>query len=165
MDPQVYREIALSQFIGWVKSYHEEGWRFANLCGSTVGDKVELLCSFSKGDELENLAVLVAQGEQVPAISSLYPSAFFFENETRDLFGIQFKGTILDYGGSFYPTSVPTPMNPGSVEAEGYVAFATDAEDSEEAGASAGEDADVAASADASAEANENITKDTGGEE
>ncbi|MDR2036265.1 MAG: NADH-quinone oxidoreductase subunit C [Coriobacteriales bacterium] len=120
MDPQVYKNIELVQFMSEVTGYKERGWRFVNLCGSSVGDQVELLCSFALDNQLENLSMLVSNGEQVPAISPLYPSAFFFENETRDLFGVQFEGTIIDFAGRFYPTSVPTPMNPTSVEAEAW---------------------------------------------
>ncbi len=122
MDPQVFIPLELGEFLNRVKSYKEKGWRFANLCGSTVGDKVELLCSFSRAAKLENFSILVAKDEVVPAISPLFPSAFFFENETHDLYGVQFADMTLDFGGRFYPTSVPTPMNPYSLKAEAYLA-------------------------------------------
>ena len=122
MASQVFKDISLDQLTERVKSYKERGWRFANLCGSTVGDKVELLCSFAQGEELENLSFFVENGDIVPAVSPLYPSAFLNENETSELFGVKFKGTILDFGGCFYPTSVPTPMNPSSLEAQEYLA-------------------------------------------
>ena len=122
MGAQVFKDISLDQFISTVESYKERGWRFANLCGSTVGDKVELLCSFALGEELENLSMLVGIDDRVPAVSPLFPSAFLNENETSELFGVKFEGMILDFGGRFYPTSVPTPMNPTSREAQEYLA-------------------------------------------
>jgi len=122
MEAPVFYDISLDEFAERVAGYKERGWRFTNLCGSTVGDKVELLCSFVQGKETENLSLLVANDEQVPAVSTLFPSAFLYENETHDLFGVKFEGTILDYGGRFYPTCVPTPMNPRSLEAEEYFA-------------------------------------------
>ena len=87
-----------------------------------MGNKVEVLCSFVLGEELENLSLLVAADEVVPAVSPLFPSAFLNENETSELFGVKFKGITLDYGGSFYPTSVPTPMNPTSTAALAFLA-------------------------------------------
>ncbi len=121
MDPQVFREIELDQLFARVKSYKERGWRLANLCASTVGDKVELLYSFSTAEELENLFVLIDNGQPVPAVSKLYPNAFFFENEARDLYGVKFKDSLLDYDGRFYSPSIPTPLNPSSLEAQQYL--------------------------------------------
>ncbi|MCL2807406.1 MAG: NADH-quinone oxidoreductase subunit C [Coriobacteriia bacterium] len=122
MEVQEYIEISLDEFAHRVKSYKESGWRFSNLNGSTVGNEVEIICSFAKGQELENLLFLVKKGEKVPAVSPLFPSAFVGENETHDLYGVIFEGTILDFGGKFYPTSVPTPMNPSSLAAEQFLA-------------------------------------------
>jgi len=122
MEVPVYKEITLDQFAQEVAGYKERGWRFANLCGSTVGDKVELLCTFALDQETENLLLFVSQDEQVPAVSPLFPSAFLYENETSDLFGVKFEDMTLDFGGRFYLTSVPTPMNPHSLKAEEFLA-------------------------------------------
>jgi len=122
MEVPVFNNITLDEFAQSVAGYKERGWRFSNLCGSTVGDKVELLCSFVNGGEVENLSLLVERDEPVAAVSTLFPSAFLYENETHDLFGVKFDGMILDFGGKFYPISVPTPMNPHSSEAEAFLA-------------------------------------------
>jgi ech hydrogenase subunit D len=127
MDPQVFIDIELAELEGRTKAYKERGWGFANLCGSTVGSEVELLCTFTHGEEMENLRLLVSKEDEVPALSPLFPSAFFFENETKDLFGVQFKGISIDFGGKFYPTSVPTPMNPASLAALQYLEAAVPA--------------------------------------
>jgi len=117
MDPQVFIDIDLSQLRARVEQYHAEGWRFVNICGSTVPEGVELLFSFSKGEPFENLRLVVANGTHINSISDLYLNSFFCENETHDLFGITFDGIAIDFGGEFYTTSVPTPMNPASVQA------------------------------------------------
>lgn len=127
MESQVFKDISLDRFIGRVKDYRESGWRFVNLSGSTVGDKVELLCSFAKGRELENLSVLVGKEDTVPAVSPLFPSAFLNENEASELFGVKFEGMILDFRGDFFQTSIPTPLNPCSLEAEEFLASSADA--------------------------------------
>ncbi len=135
-DPQVFFDIELSELMDRVNGYKGRGWRFVNLCGSTGGataGKVELLYSFSSGDELENLRMLVTNEDTVPAISPVYPNAFFFENETHDLYGVAFKGITIDFGGAFYPTSVPTPMNPASLAARQYLDTATSSVDPNEA--------------------------------
>ncbi|MDR2672447.1 MAG: NADH-quinone oxidoreductase subunit C [Coriobacteriales bacterium] len=133
MDPQVFIETDIDQLLPLVTDYHSRGWRFVNICGSSVEGKVELLYSFSSGEELENLRLLVSNDQSVPAVSGLYPNSFFFENETHDLFGVDFKGISLDFGGAFYPTSVPTPMNPASAAARAQFAPAPSHEESDPA--------------------------------
>jgi hypothetical protein len=117
MDPQVFEDIELSQLHARAEDYHSRAWRAVNICGSSVDDKVELIYSFSNKEELENLRLIVGNQDTVPSISDVFLSTFFFENETHDLYGVNFKGIAIDFGGKFYPTSVPTPMNPASAQA------------------------------------------------
>ncbi|GHT77941.1 hypothetical protein FACS1894104_0370 [Actinomycetota bacterium] len=117
MDPQVFIDIELAQLHASAQDYHDRGWRAVNICGSSVDGQVELIYSFSDNEELENLRLLVSNADTVPSISDIFLSTFFFENETHDLFGVDFKGIAIDFGGTFYPTSVPTPMNPASKQA------------------------------------------------
>jgi NADH:ubiquinone oxidoreductase subunit C len=142
MDPQVFYDIELKDLRARAEQYHANGWRFCNICGSTIEarevtpaklDKdgnektpalearepgVELLYSFSNGEQLENLRFTIKNADiaagtvSVPAVSDLWFNAFVFENETHDLYGVPFKGIAIDFGGNFYKTSVPHPMNP-----------------------------------------------------
>ena len=105
-----------------------------------------MLYSFSSGQELENIRVLIDSGQKVPAVSPTYPNAFIFENEARDLFGVEFTGGIIDFGGKFYGPSVPSPMNPSSEEAQEYLVEAAavpaeqDAVPAEQSSTSSGEE-------------------------
>lgn len=121
MDPQVFIDTTLEKLDAQIQSYKERDWRFTNLCGSTVENQVELLYTFSAGEEMENLRVLVDSNQVVPAVSPVFPVAFYFENEVHDLFGISFEGIAIDFEGTFFKTSVPTPMNPASASAEQYL--------------------------------------------
>lgn len=118
--PQLFKDIKLAALLSTIERYKEEGWRFANLCGSTLDEGVELLYSFVRGNELENVRLAITNEDSVPSISALYPNAFVFENETHDLYGVAITNISIDYKGTFYPTSVPTPMNPASEAAQAY---------------------------------------------
>ena len=121
MDPQVFIDTGLSELNDLSKDYKDRGWRLTNICGSSVGNRVELLYSFALGAELQNIRILVDNSQTVPAVSPLFPNAFVFENEAQDLYGIEFEGCIIDFGGKFYSPSVPTPMNPASKAAQEYL--------------------------------------------
>jgi hypothetical protein len=116
--PQVFRDITLSEMRTAAESYQARGWRFVNICGSTVGEEVELIYSFSDGLPLENLRFRVDATTELPSISDLFPNCFFFENETHDLYGVQFSNISIDFKGTFYEVSVPTPMNARSTQAK-----------------------------------------------
>jgi hypothetical protein len=117
MDPQIFIDIELPQLRAKVEDYKNQGWRAVNICASSVDGKVELLYSFSDFETFENLRLIVGNDDVVPAISDLYFNTFLFENETHDLYGVNFEGIVIDFGGKFYPTSTPTPMNPASSQA------------------------------------------------
>jgi hypothetical protein len=112
MDPQIFIDITLDELASKVEDYYTSGWRFCNICGSATDDGVELLYTFSKKEELENLRLVLPDGSKVPSISEKYFNAFVFENETHDLYGIEFTDMAIDFGGNFYVTSTEYPMNP-----------------------------------------------------
>jgi ech hydrogenase subunit D len=117
MDPQVFIDLAAPDLPSKVQEYADRGWRFVNLCGSTVEGGVELIYSFSNGEPFENLRLIAGPDDDIPSISEIYFNSFVFENELHALFGTRVTGMVIDFGDSFYATSVPTPMNPVSPDA------------------------------------------------
>ena len=111
----VYTELDLADLTEEVAILKERGFRFIQLCATTKEDGAELLYSFlpESLDDSTITALIVQQedGQAVPSISEIYPESFVFENETHDLFGIDFDGLDIDYAGNFYTTAVPYPMN------------------------------------------------------
>ena len=82
--------------------------------GCTNMDKnLEVNYSFDENYKFTNFRIVIPMsGTVVPSLSSIYFAAAIYENELKDLFGIQFSGLILDYKGEFYKKSVETPFNP-----------------------------------------------------
>lgn len=115
-QPNVFIETPLDQLFETVGSYREEGYRFVQLCATTLEDSCELLYTFIAPDAVDGallgLNVNVPDGVSVPSITEFYPAAFVFENETHDLFGIDIYGINLDFHGEFYIVSEKYPMNP-----------------------------------------------------
>lgn len=122
MTPQVFIDITRFELKKRAERYKADGWRFVNACGSLIdldsedSDKgvVEMLYTFARGREMENLRFNVRPGEVLESITDLYFNALVNENEAHDLFGIEIKGIVIDFGGAFYTLSIPTPMNPQS---------------------------------------------------
>jgi hypothetical protein len=112
--PQVFIDITDDELRERIEEYDNGGWRFVNISGNTVAGGVELIYSFSKGFPLENLRFTIDNKTVIPSVSDRFPNAFFFENETHDLFGVNFSDISIDFNGEFYTVAVPTPMNPHS---------------------------------------------------
>ena len=106
---QDIRPIKGSELLGIVRNLKQDGYRFVQVCATTKDDGYELLYSFDKDHVLLNYRVHVAEGEELESITKEYWSAFIFENELNDLFGIKFLHNALDYGGNFYKVVEPTP--------------------------------------------------------
>jgi NADPH-dependent glutamate synthase beta subunit-like oxidoreductase len=76
-----------------------QGARLMTITALDQGDQIEYVYNFAKDLDVVNFRVKTPRGEAMPSISSVYPSAFIFENELQDLFKIQVAGISVDFGG------------------------------------------------------------------
>jgi ech hydrogenase subunit D len=121
-DTQVIEEIPVETLLGRVQKMRTEGWRLVHAaCTRLVADQEVNYCFDRDGQSLDSpdsaslhgmhtLRVRVPMQEpELPSISAFYWSAFLYENEMHDLFGISVKGMAVDFQGHLYTTMVPTP--------------------------------------------------------
>ncbi len=104
--------VTASDLLAKVRDLKSEGYRLGQACATKVSEGFEILYSFDKDHELLNLKLTIAEEEEVQSVTGEYWSAFIYENEMHDLFGINIKHIALDYGGHFFKVSEPTPWNP-----------------------------------------------------
>lgn len=116
-EKQVVEEIPLAALLERVQRMRAEGWRLVQAsCTRLVADQ-EVNYSFDRGPASGSTARLVTlrvrvpvHGAELPSISSFYWSAFLYENEMHDLFGVTVHGMAVDFKGKLYTTLVPTPF-------------------------------------------------------
>lgn len=109
---QVIIPVAASELISKVSKLKEDGYRMGQACCTKVSAGFEILYSFDKNHELLNLKLTIPEEEEIMSITGVYWSAFIYENEMQDLFGVKFQSMALNYGGHFFKVSQPTPWNP-----------------------------------------------------
>jgi len=122
-EQQVIEEIPLDALLGRVQEMRTGGWRLVHAaCTRLVADQEVNYCFDRDGQSLDSpdaaslhgmhtLRVRIPMLEpELPSISAFYWSAFLYENEMHDLFGISVKGIALDFKGHLYTTMVPTPF-------------------------------------------------------
>ena len=104
--------VAASDILMTARNMKADGYRMIQICATKVSEGFEIIYSFDKDHELFNFKLTIPEEEEVQSITGEYWSAFIYENEMKDLFGIKVINSELDYGGHFFKVSEPTPWNP-----------------------------------------------------
>jgi len=112
-------------FLARVGEYQEDGWRLAIINTTSIlpaegmeEGAFDVSWSFAKDDgRLEHLRERVLPGEEVPSISASFGAAFLYENEMRELFGVNVTGITPDLKGQLYKTSSIVPFAPSAIRA------------------------------------------------
>jgi ech hydrogenase subunit D len=111
------------EFLARVGEYHEAGWRLALINAASVlaadetEQKIEVTWAFARDTALEHIRERFAPGSKVPSISPIYRAAFLYENEMRELFGLDVEGIDVDLKGQLYKTSQKVPFSPSAIRA------------------------------------------------
>ncbi len=100
----------VSELLSAVASMKAEGNRLVGVCATSLGDTVQVDYLFDRDFRFQILRVTVARGKELPSITGSYFTAFSYENEIHDLFGIMVTGNALDFGGRFYQNAVRYPF-------------------------------------------------------
>lgn len=95
-----------------VQDLKADGYRLGQIHCTKVEEGFELTYSFDKEHVLLNLRLVIPEEEEIMSVTGVYWSAFIYENEMQDLFGVKIKHMALNYGGNFFKVSQPTPWNP-----------------------------------------------------
>ncbi len=114
---QTYTAISKDDLLKTAAKMKAKGHRLVQI-SVTKKEKFDLIYSFADGDALVNFRVEADESDGVESISSQYSYAYIYENEMKDLFGVNIMNINPDFGGNFYKTSVKTPFNikPGLAE-------------------------------------------------
>lgn len=89
-----------------------DNWRLAQICCSYVNDTYEISYSFAKEYDIEHFRLVIDKDDSVASISRVYRSAVFYENEMKELFGLQVTHMKLDLHDKLYRIDTKTPFVP-----------------------------------------------------
>ena len=118
-------------FLARVEEYKKAGLRLALINATTImpaegeTEAFEIVWGFSKDGRpaqgetaaLEMIRERVAIGDEVPSVSPSFAAAFLYENEIRELFGINVTGLDLDLRGQLYKTATKVPFSHRAIRA------------------------------------------------
>lgn len=142
--------ITVEELVPTMQQRKADGWSYIQMLAVRVDAGVDLVYTLVKDNVMEDIKIVdIAPETEVPSITDMYLSAFVFENEAHDLFGVKITGIAIDFKGNFYATSVPQPMSIISPEQKAAreraakVAAAKAAKEAKAKGESKGADADA----------------------
>lgn len=109
---QKYIETPASYLVKRAEEYRNGGWCLSQIhCTKTKDGKCELIYTFEKDYIIEHLRLVLEDSNIINSISGIYAYAYIYENEIKDLFGVDIAGINIDFKGNFYKTAVKTPFN------------------------------------------------------
>lgn len=110
-------EINPEELLNYIQNMKEDGYRLVQISCTVLGKGIELNYSFDREYEFINLKIEISDDKEIQSISTIFNSAFLYENELQDLFGVKIKHLSVNYNGSLYKISVKSPFaNKGSSE-------------------------------------------------
>lgn len=116
----ITEEIRADQLPEMAMAKVAEGYRFSQACAATIDGHIELSYSFAHDETYQyyTFRILPAEGEEIPSISRIVPPVIFYENEMRELFGVNITLIALDLQDKMYRMEEVTPFAPEKKEGE-----------------------------------------------
>ena len=105
-------EITPDQLLGNVMVLKNQNLRLSQICCAYSNEKIELSYSFADDNTNEylNLRIVMDKDDEVCSITEFYPYAFLYENEMKELFGVNIQMINLDYNQKLYRLKDETPF-------------------------------------------------------
>lgn len=91
--------------------------RLSQICCAYINGMIELSYSFSndRNYDLITLRVVTDIRTKIPSVSDIIPSALYYENEMKELYGLNIQMIITDYHRKLYRINKKSPMLPDDV--------------------------------------------------
>ena len=105
-----YKVVEAGHVLEEMQQLKADGYHLIQQCATRIDHGYELIYSFGRELEVQNLKITLDEDSSISSITSIFPCAFVYENEMHDLFGVDIKMINLDYHGNLYRTAVETPF-------------------------------------------------------
>lgn len=110
MGEQIIKNILPNELLAETLRMKNNGYRLVAI-SCTNKNGMELSYSFDKKYDFLNLRLNINYEVSIESISCIYPYAFLYENEIKELFGVNITGISTDFKDNFYKIAVKTPFN------------------------------------------------------
>lgn len=108
----IIEEIDLDNLLTRTLEMKKRGLRVGQICAAYVNEKYELSYTFVNDGNyfMDTLRVVIDLNEKVPSITEIFPYATFYENEMKEMFGVNVELINMDYKNRLYRIDAETPF-------------------------------------------------------
>ena len=89
---------------------YEDGYRLSQICSTAFEGYNEVTYSVNKEYLMENYKIDLPIDEEIKSFSDIFPAATLYENEIKELWGVQVVGMAMDYQNKFYRIKEDAPF-------------------------------------------------------
>jgi ech hydrogenase subunit D len=105
-----YHTISPKSVLAMAHERKEKGDRLVQMHCSH-GDYWEVVYSFDGQEGFVHYRILIPDKPELTSISEYFPSAYLYENEISELFGITVEGMSIDFKGRLYNPQKKAPFD------------------------------------------------------
>lgn len=110
MEQQEIKKISPSELLPQTLRLKNDGYRLVAI-SCTNKEGIEITYSFDKEFDFINLRLNIEYDTEIESVSIIYPYSFLYENEIKELFGVDIKNILVDFDDNLYRIAVKTPFN------------------------------------------------------
>lgn len=103
-------EVSKDELYKIMEQKYNDGYRLAQISSVAYEGYNEVTYSVAKEYEMENYKIKLPIDEEIKSFSDIFPAATLYENEIKELWGVNVVGMALDYHNKFYRIEKETPF-------------------------------------------------------
>ena len=117
---EIIEEISVDVILDKSMEMKKKGMRLSQACAAYIDGKFELSYSFADDEtyRYHTLRSVIDPETPVSSITEIIPQAVFYENEMKELFGVNIQLISIDWNSKLYRIKETTPLGPQKKEEE-----------------------------------------------
>lgn len=105
-----FERLTKAELYDIMQKKYEDGYRLAQICSTAYEGYNEVIYSVAKEYAMENYVIELPVDEEIKSFSDIFPAAILYENEIKELWGVNVVGMSIDYKNNFYRIEKDTPF-------------------------------------------------------
>ena len=105
-----FERVTKAELYDIMQKKYEDGYRLAQICSTAYEGYNEVIYSVAKEYAMKNYVVELPVDEEIKSFSDIFPAATLYENEIKELWGVNVVGMSVDYKNNFYRIEKDTPF-------------------------------------------------------
>lgn len=103
-------DVTKNELYDIMQQKYQDGYRLSQICSTAYEGYNMVIYSVNKEYVMESYRINLPIDEEIKSFSDLFPAAALYENEIKELWGVNVVGMSIDYQNRFYRIEANTPF-------------------------------------------------------